>query len=73
MSKHTVNTPLKAKVVLGGVNILMQAKSLRGGADILYESFPDVMDAVRQKKIDLSRIEILVLDDQTGVGHGIYP
>ncbi len=55
--------PLKAKVVFGGVNILMQAKSLRGGADIVVATPGRLLDLVRQKKIDLSRIEILVLDE----------
>jgi len=55
--------PLKSKVVFGGVNIQMQAKTLKNGADIIVATPGRLLDLVRQKKVDLSKIEILVLDE----------
>jgi len=55
--------PLRAQAVFGGVNIMMQAKQLRNGVDILVATPGRLLDLVRQKKIDLSRIETLVLDE----------
>lgn len=55
--------PLKAQVVFGGVNINTQIKKLQSGADILIATPGRLLDLVSQKFIDLSKIEILVLDE----------
>ncbi len=55
--------PLKAQVIFGGVNINMQIKRLQGGADILIATPGRLLDLVSQKIINLSHIEILVIDE----------
>lgn len=55
--------PLKSQVVFGGVNINTQIKALRNGADILIATPGRLLDLVSQKVIDLSCVEILVLDE----------
>lgn len=55
--------PLKAQVVFGGVNINMQIKKLREGADILIATPGRLLDLVSQKIVDLSHVEILVIDE----------
>jgi ATP-dependent RNA helicase RhlE len=55
--------PLKAQVVFGGVNINTQIKKLQSGADILIATPGRLLDLVSQKIIDLSHVEILVLDE----------
>lgn len=55
--------PLRAQAVFGGVNINMQIKKLQSGADILIATPGRLLDLVSQKIIDLSQVEILVLDE----------
>ena len=55
--------PLRAQVVFGGVNINTQIKKLQTGADILIATPGRLLDLVSQKIIDLSHVEILVLDE----------
>ena len=55
--------PLKAQVIFGGVNINMQIKKLQSGADIIIATPGRLLDLVSQKVIDLSQIEIFVLDE----------
>ncbi len=55
--------PLKAQVVFGGVNINMQIKKLQHGADILIATPGRLLDLVSQNIINLSHVEILVLDE----------
>ncbi len=55
--------PLKSLVVFGGVNINPQIKALRSGVDILVATPGRLLDHVEQKTLDLSRVEILVLDE----------
>ncbi|WP_024544561.1 DEAD/DEAH box helicase [Picosynechococcus sp. NKBG15041c] len=54
---------LKTVVVFGGVNINRQIKGLEQGADIVVATPGRLLDHVAQKTVDLSRIEILVLDE----------
>jgi ATP-dependent RNA helicase RhlE len=54
---------LKSVAIFGGVNINPQFKTLRNGVDILVATPGRLMDHVQQKTIDLSKIEILVLDE----------
>lgn len=55
--------PLKTQVVFGGVNIFKQIKKLQTGADILIATPGRLLDLVSQRIIDLSQVEILILDE----------
>ncbi|MEI8365842.1 MAG: DEAD/DEAH box helicase [Parachlamydiaceae bacterium] len=55
--------PLRSAVVVGGVNINSQIKQLRNGTDILVATPGRLLDLVSQKVVDLSKVEILVLDE----------
>lgn len=55
--------PLRAQVVFGGVNINTQIKKLQSGADILIATPGRLLDLISQKIINLSHVEIFVLDE----------
>ncbi|MDT8453269.1 MAG: DEAD/DEAH box helicase [Gammaproteobacteria bacterium] len=55
--------PLKSTVVFGGVKINPQIQKLRSGVDILVATPGRLLDHVGQKTVDLSNVEILVLDE----------
>ena len=55
--------PLRSAVIFGGVKINPQIDQLRRGVDILVATPGRLLDHVNQKTIDLSQIEILVLDE----------
>lgn len=55
--------PLKSTVVYGGVNIKEQIAALKGGVEILVATPGRLLDHVEQKTVNLSRVEILVLDE----------
>jgi len=55
--------PLKSMMMFGGVNINPQIKQLRVGVDILVATPGRLLDHLQQKTVDLSRVEILVLDE----------
>jgi len=55
--------PIKSTNVFGGVNINTQIKILRGGVDILVATPGRLLDLVSQRAVDLSKVEILVLDE----------
>ena len=55
--------PLKSMMMFGGVNINPQIKQLQGRVDILVATPGRLLDHVQQKTVDLSRVEILVLDE----------
>jgi ATP-dependent RNA helicase RhlE len=54
---------LKSMVMFGGVNINPQYAALRGRVDILVATPGRLLDHVGQKTVDLSGVEILVLDE----------
>ncbi len=54
---------LKSTVIFGGVNINPQIKRLRQGVDILVATPGRLLDHASQHTVDLSQIEILVLDE----------
>jgi len=54
---------LKSLVMFGGVNINPQIKALRGQVDILVATPGRLLDHVGQKTLDLSAVEILILDE----------
>jgi len=55
--------PLRSTVIFGGVSIRPQINALRNGVDILVATPGRLLDHVQQKTLDLSKIEILVLDE----------
>ncbi|HEB55910.1 MAG TPA: ATP-dependent RNA helicase RhlE [Gammaproteobacteria bacterium] len=55
--------PLQSTVVFGGVKINPQIAKLRRGVDILVATPGRLLDHANQKTVDLSQIEILVLDE----------
>ena len=54
---------LKSMVMFGGVNINPQISALRKNVDILVATPGRLLDHVGQKTLDLSGVEILVLDE----------
>ena len=55
--------PLRSTVVFGGVGINPQISELRRGVDILIATPGRLLDHMNQRTVDLSRVEILVLDE----------
>ncbi|CAN5654654.1 ATP-dependent RNA helicase RhlE [soil metagenome] len=55
--------PLRSTVVFGGVKINPQISKLRQGVDILIATPGRLLDHVNQQTVDLSQVEILVLDE----------
>ncbi|MCU7921553.1 MAG: DEAD/DEAH box helicase [Candidatus Thiodiazotropha sp. (ex Dulcina madagascariensis)] len=55
--------PLRSAVIFGGVKINPQIEKLRRGIDILVATPGRLLDHAGQKTVDLSQIEILVLDE----------
>ena len=54
---------LRSAVVFGGVGIQPQIVKLRRGVDILVATLGRLLDHVGRKTVDLSHVEILVLDE----------
>lgn len=55
--------PLRSAVIFGGVKIGPQIKKLHHGVDILVATPGRLLDHTGQKTVDLSQVEILVLDE----------
>jgi len=55
--------PLTSAIIFGGVKINPQIQKLRRGVDILVATPGRLLDHVSQKTLDLSSVEILVLDE----------
>ncbi len=60
---YSAHLPLKSAVIFGGVSINPQINKLRKGVDILVATPGRLLDHVGQRTVDLSQIEILVLDE----------
>ncbi len=54
---------MRSTVIFGGVNINPQKDKLRRGVDILVATPGRLLDHAGQKTVDLSQVEILVLDE----------
>lgn len=54
---------LRSLVVFGGVSINPQMMKLRGGVDVLIATPGRLLDLEHQHAVDLSKVEILVLDE----------
>jgi len=55
--------PMRSTVIFGGVGIQPQIAKLRRGVDILVATPGRLLDLVSQKAANLSKVEILVLDE----------
>ena len=55
--------PLRSTMVYGGVDIKPQKVELHGGVEILIATPGRLLDHLEQKTVNLSRVEILVLDE----------
>ena len=55
--------PLTSTVIFGGVKINPQIARLRAGVDILVATPGRLLDHVSQRTLDLSSVEVLVLDE----------
>jgi len=60
---YGANLNVQSTVIFGGVGIQPQVQALRRGVEILVATPGRLLDHVQQKTVDLSRIEILVLDE----------
>ena len=63
VSCYSKYLPLTSAVIFGGVKINPQIQRLRKGVDILVATPGRLLDHVSQRTVDLSQIEILVLDE----------
>lgn len=54
---------LKCAIIYGGVAIYPQIKALKAGIDILVATPGRLLDHVRQGTVDLSNVEVFVLDE----------
>ena len=57
------NTKLRSSAVYGGVSIRPQINCLRNGTDILIATPGRLLDHLGQRTVNISQIEILVLDE----------
>lgn len=57
------HAPIRSTVLVGGVSLKPQCDALRRGVDLLVATPGRLLDHVSQRNVDLSRIEILVLDE----------
>ena len=55
--------PLTSAVIFGGVGINPQIKLLKHGVDVLVATPGRLLDHMQQNTVDLSKIEILILDE----------
>ncbi|MFO7984016.1 MAG: DEAD/DEAH box helicase [Desulfuromonadales bacterium] len=56
-------TGLRSTTVYGGVGVNPQVQKLKGGMEIVVACPGRLLDHIRQKTIDLSRLDVLVLDE----------
>jgi ATP-dependent RNA helicase RhlE len=60
---YGIHLPLRSTVIFGGVGMQPQVNQLHRGVDILVATPGRLLDHAGQRTLDLSRIEILVLDE----------
>lgn len=63
VKNYGAHLPFRTEVVVGGVSINMQTRNLRHGCDIVVATPGRLLDHINQRNVDLSRVEILVLDE----------
>jgi ATP-dependent RNA helicase RhlE len=60
---YGANRPIRSTTIYGGVGYEAQLRALRAGPEIVVATPGRLLDHVGQGNIDLSRVEILVLDE----------
>jgi len=60
---YGAHRPIRSTTIFGGVGFHPQVRALRGGAEIVVATPGRLLDHVGQGTIDLSRVEVLVLDE----------
>jgi ATP-dependent RNA helicase RhlE len=60
---YGAHLPLKSLVMFGGVGMNPQISALRHGIDILVATPGRLLDHAQQRNVDLSSVEVLVLDE----------
>jgi superfamily II DNA/RNA helicase len=63
VSRYAKYTPLRSAVVFGGVDIHPQTAELRKGVEVLIATPGRLLDHVQQKSVNLSQVQIFVLDE----------
>ncbi|MRJ44193.1 DEAD/DEAH box helicase [Idiomarina loihiensis] len=63
LNTYAKYTGLKSLVIFGGVGINPQISALRRGVDILVATPGRLLDHSRQETVDLSKIDVLILDE----------
>lgn len=63
ITEYSVHLSLRSLVVFGGVSINPQMMKLRGGVEVLVATPGRLLDLAHQRAVDLSQVEILVLDE----------
>ena len=60
---YGAHLPVKSLVMFGGVGMNPQVAALRSGIDILVATPGRLLDHAQQRTVDLSQVEVLVLDE----------
>lgn len=60
---YAKHTPLRSTVIYGGIDMNPQVAELRRGIDIVIATPGRLLDHVQQKSINLSQVQVLVLDE----------
>ncbi|MEL6940750.1 MAG: DEAD/DEAH box helicase [Cyanobacteria bacterium J06598_1] len=63
VSTYSKYLPIRSTVIFGGVKINPQISKLRQGVDILVATPGRLLDHVNQQTVDLSRVDVLILDE----------
>jgi superfamily II DNA/RNA helicase len=61
--EYARHTPLRTAVVFGGVDMKPQTLALRQGCELLIATPGRLLDHVEQRSVNLSQVQILVLDE----------
>ena len=63
VARYAQYTNLRATVVFGGVDMKPQTAALRAGVELLIATPGRLLDHVEQKTVNLSQVQVLVLDE----------
>ncbi len=63
VKSYGCHLPLNSLAIFGGVSLVPQVRALKAGVDILVATPGRLLDHLGQRNVDLSGIEILVLDE----------
>jgi len=63
LATYGIPANLRVTAIFGGVSMLPQVQALQRGTDVIVATPGRLLDHMRQRKVDLSGVEILVLDE----------